>query len=174
VWCRYLATTCLTSSSNFFSLIRCTSCCLPSKVRFSKQWCSYWCISHTWVYGFHTETDMDRSATLCSYSWTSCLPFVCCAQDFLNLLHILEILYFFFITFQDFPRDYNSLLIVHLILLGYSTTHSYSCFHYLLDLVFLHHHWVQGLLLLSSIHFFLHFHRLFSVLPPFPHAHREV
>jgi hypothetical protein len=56
-----------TSSSSCCSLIGCTSCCLSStKVGLSKRWCSYWCISHTWVYGFHNDTDMDGSVSFCS------------------------------------------------------------------------------------------------------------
>jgi hypothetical protein len=111
---------------------------------------------------------MDRSYASGFYSWTTFLPFICHTQDFLNLLHNPKILYLFFITFQAFPRDYGSLLVVHLILVGYSIVRSSSFFHDLLYFFFLHHDWIQGLLLISFIHLFHHFFVSCQCFPPSP------
>jgi hypothetical protein len=113
---------------------------------------------------------MDRSSSSSFFSWTSCLLLIFHAHDFLNLLHNLEILCLFSITFQAFPRGYGSRLIVHLVLVRYSTTYSSSYFHDLLDPVFLHHDWIQGLLLLPPNFLYQSlppFIRLLSLLPPF-------
>jgi hypothetical protein len=111
---------------------------------------------------------MDRIVSLSSFSWTSHLPLICCAQDFLNLLHSPEILYLFFITCQAFPRGHGSLLGVHLVLVGYSATSLYNCHHDPLDLVIIHHYWVQGFLLLSLKHSSLHFSSFYQCFPPSP------
>jgi hypothetical protein len=127
-----------------------------------------WCVSHTWVYGFHIDTHMDMIVSFYYHSWTSHLPLICHAQDFPNLLHNPEILYLFFIAFQALPHGYGSLLVVQLILVRYSTARSSHSFHDLLDLVLLHNDWVQGLLLLSFIHFSLHFAFSYQCFPLSP------
>jgi hypothetical protein len=86
-------------------------------------------------------------------------------QYFLNLIHISKIIYLFFITCQALPHGYDSLLGVHLILVGYSIVRSSSCFHDPLDLVFVHHNWVQGILLLSFIPFSFHFSLSYQCFP---------
>jgi hypothetical protein len=111
---------------------------------------------------------MDWIYSLCSCPWTSCFPSVCCAQYFLNILHILEILYLFLVACQTLSINYGSLLIIHLILVGNSIAHISSCCHYLLYLLFLHHDWVHGLLLISLNHFFLHFSTSCQGFPPSP------
>jgi hypothetical protein len=111
---------------------------------------------------------MDRIVSFSSYSWTSHIPLLCCVQDFLNLLHIPLILYLFFITCQAFPRGYDSLLGIHLVLVGYCTAHLSSCHHDLLDMVVFHHDWIQGFLLLPFIHFSFHFSFLCQCFPPSP------
>jgi hypothetical protein len=107
---------------------------------------------------------MDRIVAFSSQSWTSHLPLICCVHDFLNLLHIPKILYLLFITFQAFPRIYGSLLCVHLVLVGYPTARLSICFHDPLDLVIIHHDWIQGFLLLSCIHFSF----FYQCVPPSP------
>jgi hypothetical protein len=111
---------------------------------------------------------MDRIATFSPCSWTSRLPLICSAQDFLNLLHSPEILYLLLITCQAFPRGYGSLLGIHLVLVGYSATPLSSCRHDLLDLVSIHHDRVQGFFLLSLILSSFHFSSSCQCFPPPP------
>jgi hypothetical protein len=122
----------------------------------------------TWVYGFHTDTNMDRSVSFYSHSWTSRLPLIRHAQDLLNIINIPEILYLFFVTFQAFIHGYDSLLGIHLISVGYSTERFSNCCHDPLDLFFIHHNWVEGLLLISFIPFSLHSSFSCQCFPPSP------
>ena len=98
------------------------------------------CIGRTWGCRFHTDGVLDWISSVCPWPWTFYFPFIHYVHDFLNLLHSLDILYLFFISFQALSIIYGSLLIIHFILLGYSTTRLSSFFHYLLYLVFFHHY----------------------------------
>jgi hypothetical protein len=64
------------------------------------------------------------------------------------------------------PRSYDSLLGIHLVLVGYSATHLSSYRHDLLDLVIIHHDWVQGFFLLSLIISPFHFSSFYQCFPP--------
>ena len=83
-------------------------------------------------------------------------PFICCVQDFLNILHKLEILYLFFITHQSLSVIYGPLIVLHIIFLGSFVARLSNFFHYLLYLVLFHHDWVHGLLIIPFIHLCVH------------------
>jgi hypothetical protein len=63
---------------------------------------------------------------------------------------------------------YDSLLGIHLVLVGYSTTRFSNCRQDPLDLVVIHHDWVQGFLLHSLILFSFHFSSFYLCFPPSP------